>query len=47
MKGDRSNLYFDYATVREQNPFFDDDTAFDNGMMECMVACASKISPAA
>lgn len=46
MKGDRSNPYFDYATVREQNPFFDDDTAFDNGMMECMVACASKISPA-
>lgn len=47
MKGDRSNPYFDYATVRERNPFFSGDTAFDNGMMECMVACASKISPTA
>lgn len=37
------NPYFDYATVREQNPFFDMDTAFDNGMMECMVMLASKL----
>lgn len=43
MKGDRSNPYFDHATVREQNPFFDTSTAFDTGMYECIVACAAKI----
>lgn len=47
MKGDRSNPYFDHATVREQNPFFDADTAFDNGMFECMTACAAALRPAA
>lgn len=47
MKGDRSNPYFDHATVREQNPFFDADTAFDNGMFECMTACAAALMPAA
>ncbi len=46
MRGDRSNPYFDYATKREQNPFFDMDTAFETGMFECIVACASKVSPA-
>lgn len=44
MQGDRSNPYFDFATVREQNPFFDMDTAFNNGMFACIVTCASKIS---
>ena len=34
------NPYYDYATVREQNPFFDSDTAFDNGMMECITTVA-------
>lgn len=42
MSAGMDNPYFDYATTREQNPFFDMDTAFDNGMMECMVALASK-----
>ena len=37
------NPYFDYATTREQNPFFDMDTAFDNGMMKCLVALATKL----
>ncbi len=37
------NPYFDYATTREQNRFFDADTAFDNGMMECMVMLAAKL----
>ena len=46
MRGDRSNPYFDYATKREQNQFFDMDTAFETGMFECIVACASKVSPA-
>lgn len=45
MKGDRSNPYFDHATVREQNPFFDADAAFDNGMFECMTACAAALKP--
>lgn len=43
MSAGMENPYFDYATVREQNPFFDMDTAFDNGMMECMVMLASKL----
>lgn len=43
MQGNRSNPYFDHATVREQNPFFDMETAFDNGMFECIVTCASKL----
>ena len=42
MSAGMDNPYFDYATTREQNPFFDMDTAFDNGMMECMVTLASK-----
>lgn len=45
MKGAPSNPYFDHATVREQNPFFDMDTAFDSGMFECMTACAAKLRP--
>lgn len=44
MEANRSNPYFDHATVREQNPFFDMDTAFDNGMFECIVTCASKLT---
>lgn len=43
MSAGMENPYFDYTTVREQNPFFDMDTAFDNGMMECMVMLASKL----
>lgn len=43
MEGNRSNPYFDHATVREQNPYFDMDTAFDKGMFECIAACAGKI----
>lgn len=37
------NPYYDYATVREQNPFFDSDTAFDNGMMECITTVAYRL----
>ena len=43
MKAEKDNPYFDYATTREQNPYFDMDTAFDNGMMECMVMLAGKM----
>ena len=43
MEGNISNPYFDHATIREQNPFFDMDTAFENGMFECIVTCASKL----
>lgn len=46
MKGNRSNPYFDHATVREQNPYFDMDTAFDNGMFQCMTTCAATLRPA-
>lgn len=43
MEGNRSNPYFDHATIREQNPFFDMDTGYDLGMYECMTMCASKL----
>lgn len=42
MSAGMDNPYFDYATTREQNPFFDMDTAFDNGMMECIVMLSTK-----
>lgn len=45
MVGDRSNPYFDPLTIREQNPHFDMDTAFDNGMFQCMTACAAALRP--
>lgn len=31
--------------ARDQNPFFAADAAFENGMMEVLVLCASKIYP--
>lgn len=43
MAGDRSNPYYDYATTRERNPFFDASSAFDTGMLECTVLCAARL----
>lgn len=43
MTSGKDNPYFDYTVIREQNPYFDMDTAFDNGMMECLVMLAGKI----
>lgn len=43
MTADLDNPYFDYATTREQNPFFDMNTSLENGMAECMVMLAGKI----
>lgn len=43
MEGNQSNPYFDHTTVRQQNKYFDADTAFVNGMYELLVACASKL----
>lgn len=45
MKVDPSNPYFDHATVREQNPYFDMETGYDLGMFECMTMCAAKLRP--
>lgn len=42
MSAGMDNPYYDYGTTREQNSFFDADTAFDNGMMECLVTLATK-----
>ena len=44
MNAGLDNPYYDYANTRERNPFFDANTAFDNGMMECLVTLATKIS---
>lgn len=38
-----TNPYFDFATIRDQNPFYDADTGYDLGMYQCMVMCASKL----
>lgn len=46
MEGNRSNPYFDHAIIREQNPYFGMDTAFDNGMFQCMTTCAAALQPA-
>lgn len=46
MEAGPDNPYWDGTTVREQNPFFDSDTAFGNGMYECMTMCAGKMEPA-
>ena len=40
---DNSNPYLDIMTIREQNPYFDADTAWDNGWYECVVKCAVQI----
>lgn len=45
LKWDGANPYFNSTIVREQNPFFAADTAFESGMMEVLVLCASKIGP--
>ena len=37
-----SNPYYDYMTTRERNPFFDMASVFDCGMLECIVALATK-----
>lgn len=43
MTADLDNPYFDYATTREQNPFFDMKTKLENGMSECTVMLAGKV----
>lgn len=45
LKWDESNPYFNSTIVQDQNPFFAADAAFENGMMEVLVLCASKIYP--
>ena len=40
---DETNPYLDRTTVREQNVYFDSDTAWDNGAYECVVKCAVQL----
>ncbi len=40
---DNTNPYWDIMTVREQNPYFDADTAWEKGWYECVVKCAAQL----
>ncbi len=38
-----TNPYWDIMTVREQNPYFDADTAWEKDWYECVVKCAVQL----